>query len=274
MLTRRQVVVAAVCSPFVMRTSAEAVALPTSLEQKLAQHFAAAGTRGVFVAQRGSERFVSDAARADQVFLPASTFKIPHNLIALELGVVEDPDGEVFKWDGVARSIAAWNKDHTLRTAMQASAVPVYQQIARRIGAERMQAWLKRLDYGNQDISGGIDRFWLTGGLRITANQQIAFLDRFVRGDFEASERNMARARDLVVPSKLGNAVMRSKTGLVGLDDTSKDSSAVSIGWLAGWVEHPVTPTIFALNLDVLKPEHTAQRMAIAQACLADIGAG
>lgn len=271
MLTRRQTVFAIACCPWIAR--AEAGDSPATVDQRLARHFSDAGTRGVFVAQRGSDRFASDVARADKIYLPASTFKIPHNLIALEEGVVKDPDGDVFKWDGVVRSIEAWNKDHTLRTAMQVSALPVYQQIARRIGPERMSKWLARLNYGNQDISGGIDQFWLTGGLRVTAWQQIAFLDRFYRGDLPASAHNLARARDLVVSTPVGQAVMRFKTGLVGLDGNSRDNSAVRIGWIVGWIEHPTTPTFFALNLDVREDRHIALRPAIAQACLADIGA-
>ena len=81
--------------------------------------------------------------------------------------MVGDPDKDVFKWDGVTRSIEAWNKDHTLRSAIAVSAVPVYQEIARRIGAERMQKYVDLFDYGNRDIGGGIDQFWLTGNLRI-----------------------------------------------------------------------------------------------------------
>ena len=77
----------------------------------------------------------SDKDRSGEARLPASTFKIPNSLIALETGVVEDPDKDVFKWDGVKRSIEAWNMDHTMRTAIAVSAVPVYQEIARRIGA-------------------------------------------------------------------------------------------------------------------------------------------
>src|SRR5207302_1318723 len=116
-----------------------------------------------------------------QAMLPASTFKIPNSVIALETGVVGDPDKDVFKWDGVVRSIEGWNRDHTLRSAIAASAVPVYQEIARRIGAERMQKYVDLFEYGNRDIGGGVDQFWLTGNLRIDPIQQIDFVDRLRR---------------------------------------------------------------------------------------------
>ena len=133
----------------------------------LAKRFFDVGTVGTFVGYKVDDYLIiaSDKERSGEAKLPASTFKIPNSLIALETGVVADPDKDVFKWDGVTRSIEAWNKDHTLRSAIAASAVPVYQEIARRIGAERMQKYLDLFDYGNRDIGGGIDQFWLTGNL-------------------------------------------------------------------------------------------------------------
>ena len=156
--------------------------------------------------------------RSGEGKLPASTFKIPNSIIALETGVVEDPDKDVFKWDGVTRSIEAWNKDHTLRSAIAASAVPVYQEIARRIGAERMQKYLDLFDYGNRDIGGGIDQFWLTGNLRIDPMQQIDFVDRLRRGVLPVSKRSQDLMRDILPVTKVGDATIRAKSGLLGAE--------------------------------------------------------
>src|SRR5260370_33562729 len=90
-------------------------------------------------------------------------FKIANSLIARETGVDGDPEKDVFKWDGVKRSIEAWNQDHTMRSAIAASAVPVYQEIARRIGQERMQKYVDLFEYGNRNIGGGSRQFWLSG---------------------------------------------------------------------------------------------------------------
>src|SRR5690606_19074699 len=130
------------------------------------------------------ERVVHDAERARTGFIPASTFKIPNTLIALETGVASG--AEFFlAWDSVAAPREdwwpdAWARDNTLRTALPASVVWFYQELARRIGAERMHEYLERFGYGNRDISGGIDQFWLTGGLRISAEEQVDFLRRFL----------------------------------------------------------------------------------------------
>ena len=200
----------------------------------LAKRFFDVGTVGTFVGYKVDDYLIiaSDKVRSGEAKLPASTFKIPNSIIALETGVVADPDKDIFKWDGVTRSIEAWNKDHTLRSAIAVSAVPVYQEIARRIGQERMQKYLDLFDYGNRDIGGGIDQFWLTGNLRIDPMQQIDFVDRLRRGVLPVSKRSQELARDILPVTKVGDATIRAKSGLLGAEQGKP-----SLGWMVGWAE-------------------------------------
>jgi beta-lactamase class D len=242
----------------------------SEIRDGIAQHFIDAGTAGTFVGYKVDDYLViaSDKNRSGEAKLPASTFKIPNSLIALETGVVGDPDRDVFKWDGVARSIEAWNRDHTMRSAIAASAVPVYQEIARRIGAERMQKYLDLFEYGNRDIGGGIDQFWLTGNLRIDPVQQVDFVDRLRRGVLPVSKRSQDLVRDILPVTKVGDTLIRTKSGLL-----SAEAGKPSLGWMVGWAEKGSAVTVFALNMDCVEPRHIADRMKITQQCLADIGA-
>jgi beta-lactamase class D len=242
----------------------------SEIRDALAKRFADAGTVGTFIGYKTDDYLIiaSDKDRSGQAFLPASTFKIPNSLIALETGVVGDPDKDVFKWDGVKRSIEAWNQDHSLRSAIGASAVPVYQEIARRIGAERMQKYVDLFEYGNRNIGGGIDQFWLTGDLRIDPIQQVDFVDRLRRGVLPVSKRSQDLVRDILPLAKAGAATIRAKSGLLGAE-----LGKPSLGWLVGWAEKGSTQTVFALNLDIREPRHVADRMKLAQQCLTDIGA-
>jgi beta-lactamase class D len=238
------------------------------IREELAKHFADAGTEGTFVAYDVENYSViaSDKVRSGEAKLPASTFKVPNSLIALETGVVSDPDKDVFKWDGVKRPIEAWNRDHTMRTAIAASVVPVYQEIARRIGQERMQKYVDLLEYGNRNIGGGIDQFWLTGDLRIDPVQQVDFLDRLRRGSLPISARSQTLVRDILPVTKVDQTVIRAKSGLL-------DAEHGSLGWMVGWAEKGQASTVFALNMDCKEPHHIADRMNITIACLRDIGA-
>ncbi|HEY9658571.1 MAG TPA: penicillin-binding transpeptidase domain-containing protein, partial [Allocoleopsis sp.] len=62
--------------------------------------------------QRGGAQqlWVYDQERSDRAYSPASTFKIPHSLFALDAGVVRD-EFQVFEWDGVERDFAPHNQD-------------------------------------------------------------------------------------------------------------------------------------------------------------------
>jgi len=234
----------------------------------LARRFFALGTTGTFVGYKVDDYLIiaSDKVRSGEGRLPASTFKIASSLIALETGVVGDPDKDVFKWDGVTRSIEPWNQDHTLRSAIAASAVPVYQEIARRIGPERMQKYLDLLDYGNRDIGGGIDQFWLTGNLRIDPIQQIDFVDRLRRGVLPVSKRSQELVRDILPVTKVGDATIRAKSGLLGAEQGKP-----SLGWMVGWAEKGDQQTVFAMNMDCKEQSHIPARMSVTQQCLADI---
>jgi len=250
------------------RSRADIAPMNSEIRRELAGRFTAEGTVGTFVAYKVDDYLViaSDTQRSGEGKLPASTFKIPNSLIALETGVVQDPDKDVFRWDGVKRPIEAWNQDHTMRSAIAVSAVPVYQEIARRIGQERMQKYVDLFEYGNRDIGGGIDQFWLTGNLRINAVQQVDFVDRLRRGALPISKRSQDLTRDILPVTKAGEATIHTKSGLLGAERGS-------LGWMVGWAEKGSAQTVFALNMDCPEPHLVAARMTLTQTCLRDIGA-
>ena len=251
------------------RSLANVASQQSEIRESLAKHFLDDGTVGTFVGYKIDDYLIiaSDKNRSGEAKLPGSTFKIPNSLIALETGVVQDPDKDVFKWDGVTRPIEAWNKDHTLRSAIAASVVPVYQEIARRIGQERMQKYVDLFEYGNRDIGGGIDQFWLTGNLRIDPMQQIDFVDRLRRGVLPMSKRSQELVRDILPVTKVGDATIRAKSGLLGAE-----RGEPSLGWMVGWAEKAGSDTVFALNMDCAEPRLVPERMVLTQACLKDIG--
>jgi beta-lactamase class D len=238
------------------------------LKPELAQAFTDIGTQGTFVVfELAQDRLVmTDETRARRGELPAATFDIAHCLIALETGVVANGD-EVIHWDGVVRANVEWNRDHTLRSAMQFSVVPVFEQIARRIGEERMRKYVESFGYGNRDIGGApIDKFWQEGNLRISAQEQTRFLARLCRGDLPVSERSLRMTRDVVPSEQLDRIAFRAHTGTV-----SKAEKPV-LGWLVGWVEREGGFATFAMNVDIHDPKMLAAQMPIAKSLLGKVG--
>lgn len=214
---------------------------------ELGQGFQALGTRGVIAIYDDQARrwTVSDPARAYRAYSPASTFKIPNTLIALETGVALD-EAQVFKWDGKKRWNEDWNQDQTLQTAFRFSAVWVYQEIARRVGAEGLQSRLWAWRYGNAVAGPKHDSFWLDGSVRITALEQIDFLRRFAEHRLPISERTETLGRRVFLRDETPAWQLFAKTGWDG-------SGPVDLGWFVGWTERKARAgrCFFALNMDM-----------------------
>lgn len=185
--------------------------------------------------------------RCDQQFLPASTFKIFNSLVGLETGAVKD-EFEVFKWDSVKRFYDKWNQDLDMVNAFKYSGVWYYQKLARLIGAEKMQYYISKNHYGNEDISGGIDMFWLNGGIRISANEQIEMLKKLYNNKLEFSQRTMDIVKKIMIYDKTDEYIIRAKTGwAIRVED--------QIGWFVGYVEKGSDVYFFATNVQSKKPE-------------------
>lgn len=231
------------------------------------EYFKAAGVTGtVAVRKHGEDRtLVFDAARAAAPCLPASTFKILNSCIALQTGVVTGP-GEVFRWDGVTRSVAAWNRDMTMAEAFSASNVPVFQEIARRIGQKRMAAFVREAGYGNADIGGGIDRFWLEGKLRISAMQQLDFLERLRTGGTPFTPETVGAVAAMMTVDKGPGWTLRGKTGWAVREKPGT-------GWFVGWAERGGEVWYFAVNIDMNDLAQAGARVGVARAALRGLGA-
>ena len=211
----------------------------------------------------------SNATRVDRRFVPASTSKIPHTLIALETGYAQGPD-EFFAWDSVEREFDQWNQDQTLATAYARSAVWVYQRIARDLGSKAMGSWLERFGYGNHDIGGPDDltRYWLDGPLAISAREQVAFLAKLATDELPLAPATLAAGRRIMRADAGPGWTLYAKTGW------GRRAGAADIGWYVGWVEREAgAPWVFALNLDMPNEALRTARVPVARAVLAALGA-
>jgi beta-lactamase class D len=248
------------------RTAAPAGAASLEERPELAAVLARREVAGTFVLYdvAADRLLAADAARAQRRFRPASTFKIVNSLIALETGAVRD-ENEVIPYGGKPQPFPHWEKDMAMREAIRASSVPVYQEIARRIGAPRMRAQLSRLGYGNGAVGPAVDRFWLDGSLQISAIEQALFLARLARGRLPLSARAQTIVRDIVRLEPAGDAALYGKTGFIPYDGKS-------LGWWVGWVERGGKLHTFALNLDLRSFDEAPLRVAIGRELLAAAG--
>lgn len=241
----------------------------------LERFFREAGTEGTLLVYdlRKDAAVVVNPRRAAIPYPPASTFKVLNSLVGLEVGAVRDVDSDIFKWDG--RPLLVDGKsllpkecdaDIPLRIAFKFSCVPVYQELARRVGGAAYDRYLTATGYGNRERGGGpVDSFWLTGSLRITAEQQVAFLKRLVLEDLPFSRRTIAQVKDIMMVEKTPAYTLRAKTGYA-------TAASPAIGWWVGWIEKGNDIRIFAMNMDIRQPGHLKARIEITKSALRKLG--
>ncbi len=223
----------------------QALAAPSEAREDLADCFQ--GFSGTFVLYSlETERYtVYNEEQSRKRLSPCSTFKIPNSLIGLEMGAVDKED--VFtlkKWDGTRYDFPYWNHDHTLASATKESVVWYFRELASDIGAARMQNYLQAIDYGNQDISGGLTQFWLGSSLQISAREQVRFLTRLERGKlpFSPDTRSIVY-KNITVAEKNGVTLM-GKTG------SRLQDGHWTLGWFVGLVKKPGETYVFATNIE------------------------
>jgi len=234
---------------------------------ELAKCFTTQGVIGTFVLfdPTTDTLLVSDEARARKRFTPASTFKIANSLIGLDTGAVKNVD-EVLPYGGKPQRIKEWERDMGLREAIKMSNVPIYQELARRIGIERMREGVKKLGYGNMEIGNVVDRFWLDGPLAISAVEQTEFLQRLIKGSLPINPDAMRAVKEITLLEKTDTYELHAKTGwFVG-------PTPPQIGWWVGWIERGNKVYPFALNFDMQSDADATKRISIGRECLKALG--
>jgi beta-lactamase class D len=211
-------------------------------DDDISRLFSNAGVEGALLIESVDKRIVylHDYSPGDQAYIPASTFKIPNTLIALEEGVIVD-QFETIRWDGVKRSYDPWNGDQTLATAFRHSCVWCYQYLARQIGDDTYKRYLEKFQYGNQKTGEDVITFWLDGDLRISITQQIEFLRNMVFERLPVKKRSIEILKDIMLIDSVPGYKLWGKTGW-----------QAPHGWFVGYVESDDKVWFFA-NYIVVK---------------------
>jgi beta-lactamase class D len=179
----------------------------------------------------------------DSAYTPASTFKIVNALIGIQTGIITD-ENMVIKWDGIKRWNEDWNKDLTMKEAFAVSSVPWFQEVARRIGRDTMQRWIDSLGYGNRNISGPIDSFWLNNRLKIKPDEELGLVKKLYFDQLPFFKRTQEIVQSVMLREQNSNYKLYYKTGLGSLENGHE------LGWVVGWIEENRHPYFFVLNIE------------------------
>jgi beta-lactamase class D len=205
----------------------------------------------------GEERCFGDC---EERFSPASTFKVPHALIALDAGVLSGP-AHAFSWDGQERSVPAWNRDHTLSSAIENSVVWYFQRVAPLVGRSRFVATLRRFRYGDANIGADLSRFWLDDSLTVSPMEQARFWQRLHAGELAVSADARADVLEMTTLARSDDSILRGKTGW--------HPSAPVGGWFVGSLQSEAGVVTFAVRLTV-SGEHDVEGFLAARRLVAE----
>jgi beta-lactamase class D len=207
------------------------------------------GTFGIYDNGTGQFIIYNLSRFKDSSYLPASTFKIVNSLIGIETGRIAD-EKTVIKWDGKIRvhpggdTATDWNKDLTMEQAFAVSALPYYQEVARRIGRDTMKRWIDSLQYGNRELGKAVDSFWINNSLKVTPDEQMGLVKRLYFGQLPFQKRTQDIVKKMMIRESNSNYILAYKTG-VGFRENGH-----LIGWMVGWIEENKHPYFFVLNTE------------------------
>lgn len=225
-------------------------------------------TAGTFVMydETKDQYIVVNEVQSVKPLSPCSTFKIYNSLAGLETGVLDQEDVyTLYKWNGIHYDFPYWNHDQTLASATRDSVVWYFQELASRIGADRMQGFLDKIGYGNGDISGGLTTFWLGSSLQISAREQVALLYKLYSGKLPVSAENAEIVKRNITLADNGGVRFMGKTG------SGFREGKWTLGWFVGCVEKNGHRYFFAVNIEGPDGAQGGKAREIAKGILKDL---
>lgn len=187
---------------------------------------------------------------------PCSSFKLPLAIMGFDSGILQSPKSPIWELkpeynpsprDQAYKQVypALWQSE---------SVVWFSQQLTSRLGLDRFAEYVKKFEYGNQDVSGdsgrhnGLTQSWLMSSLALSPREQIQFLLRFTAHKLPVSETAYSMTRATIPQYQAANGwTVHGKSGSGWLRDSDgKINENQPQGWFVGWAEKDGRSVVFA----------------------------
>lgn len=180
----------------------------------------------------------------DERVSPCSSFKITLSLIGFDYGVLQDESNPTWNYqEGYDDFLETWKGPLSPQSWMTYSCVWYSKVLAIKIGQEKLQEYLIALDYGNNDLSGGLaapgplDPAWINSSLKISPREQVVYLSNVLNGNTSLSTHAIQMSKKLLFKEELTNGwLLFGKTGWSGTT-IGQDGKPLQLGWFVGWIE-------------------------------------
>ncbi len=202
------------------------------------------GYRGSFVLYDATEKQyqIFNRKLSEQRISPDSTYKIYSGLFALETNVIS-PNNNEQKWDGTIYPFKKWNENQTITTSLGNSVNWYFQNLDNKVGKKQLQYYFHKIKYGNEDLSGGIDNYWLESSLKISPIEQVQLLSKLDNNAFGFNKANVRTIKKAIFIKGQKQKQLYGKTGTGTVN--GKDIN----GWFIGFVKKDNNTYYFAINI-------------------------
>ena len=185
---------------------------------------------------------IHDIEHATLRVAPDSTYKIYDALFGLEEGVIT-PQDSFIAWNGENYPFEAWNADQTLQSAMASSVNWYFQSVDEQLGTTSVYDYIKKIGYGNENMSGDFSTYWMESSLKISPVEQVELLIKLQNNRFDFAPENINAVKDSICisSSDAGSFYGKTGTGRVNGQDVN--------GWFIGYIETADNTYFFATNI-------------------------
>ena len=185
---------------------------------------------------------IHDIEHATLRVAPDSTYKIYDALFGLEEGVIT-PQDSFIAWNGENYPFEAWNADQTLQSAMASSVNWYFQSVDEQLGTASVYDYIKKIGYGNKNMSGDFSTYWMESSLEISPVEQVELLIKLQNNRFDFAPENINAVKDAICLFSSDAGTFYGKTGTGRVDGQDVN------GWFIGYIETADNTYFFATNI-------------------------
>jgi beta-lactamase class D len=187
-----------------------------------------------------------EEGRCDLRTTPASIFNIAVSLMGFDAGILQDAHTPALPFKaGYVDWQPSWRAATDPTSWIRNSTVWYAQQVTGRLGERRVQDYVGRFDYGNQDLTGGVDIAWIASSLQVSPREQAAFLRKVANRELPVSAHAFDMTAQLLrLPTLADGWQVYGKTGTASGDGAGDKGRA--LGWFVGWATKDGRTVVFA----------------------------
>jgi len=216
--------------------------------------------KSCFIAKENNGKILKQEGDCDTSYTPQSTFKIALSLIGFDAGILLDKYNPSWSLpEDVDPYINTCKGDHNPREWMRDSCLWYSNILAKKLGDEPFEQYVKKLVYGNMDVSGGMtNASWVSSSLKISPREQITFIEKMIDHKFPISNKSYDKTKEIMfIEEMAGGWKLYGKTGSGNLKNKNGNMIDIQHGWFVGYIEKDKRQIIFASHLVDDKKQET-----------------